>query len=335
MFVPNVLITNYCNQNCSFCFAKKLMAHKRESKEMSLNDFKVLIKKIKAEDINNKMIKFLGGEPTLHSQFDQIIEYSATKFASISIFTNGIFSDKRAKFMEQFYPKISFVYNVSTPGFLENNSIREIVCKRIKDSARLTEVSIAVTLIPKTSYLTILNKIPLEVLKNITHIRMGVANPIIGEKNFYQFDEFNKIGFGLVALIKKIKIINPKISISFDCGFTRCMFSEKQYSYIKKNVKIFQGFGCFGKASFVDIKTNLDVIHCYALSNPDSYNVKRDSLSKINNHYSLKKYIYINKIILDKCKTCRYFGDTSEKCSGPCSAFKFNILRKHNVVKEI
>ena len=40
MLPLNILITNFCNQNCPFCFASSEMNNKLIKKEMSLDDFK-------------------------------------------------------------------------------------------------------------------------------------------------------------------------------------------------------------------------------------------------------------------------------------------------------
>lgn len=68
MLPPNILITNFCNQNCPFCFTRAEMSNKLIRKEMSLENFKKTLLKIK-KNPEIQVVKLLGGEPTLHSRF--------------------------------------------------------------------------------------------------------------------------------------------------------------------------------------------------------------------------------------------------------------------------
>ncbi len=73
---PNILITNYCNQSCSFCFANKLMT-KDSAKEMSLKNYISLLEYLKRSKINK--VYLMGGEPTLHSNFKELFNVTIKK----------------------------------------------------------------------------------------------------------------------------------------------------------------------------------------------------------------------------------------------------------------
>ena len=85
----SIVITNFCNQNCSFCFARNEMAEALK-KEMSLDQFKLVLDKSQKAKIH--VIYLLGGEPTLHSKFPQLLDIASKKILFIKIFTNGIFT---------------------------------------------------------------------------------------------------------------------------------------------------------------------------------------------------------------------------------------------------
>lgn len=83
-----VYITEQCNAHCYNCFNK----HFRRNLEMPYFLFEDICKYLSTNGI--KILKILGGEPTLHSQWEKVIDCSQKYFESISIFSNGILMDK-------------------------------------------------------------------------------------------------------------------------------------------------------------------------------------------------------------------------------------------------
>ena len=69
----NIAITNYCNLNCPYCFANKFI----DSEKQSLNENQ--LDKILDFLFYSKLNKYkyrigiIGGEPTLHPQFQDIV----------------------------------------------------------------------------------------------------------------------------------------------------------------------------------------------------------------------------------------------------------------------
>ena len=81
-------ITNYCNLNCSFCSLDN-----RIKKEMSVDEFNVVIKKIKKYTDN--IYLHVKGEPLLHSRLDEILKICNDNNINVSITTNGTLLDKK------------------------------------------------------------------------------------------------------------------------------------------------------------------------------------------------------------------------------------------------
>ena len=80
-------ITNYCNLNCSFCSLDN-----RIKKEMSVDEFNIVIKKIKKYTDN--IYLHVKGEPLLHSRLDEILKICNDNNINVSITTNGTLLDK-------------------------------------------------------------------------------------------------------------------------------------------------------------------------------------------------------------------------------------------------
>lgn len=322
MLPPNILITNFCNQNCPFCFARAEMSNKLVKKEMSLKDFKnVLLKMKKNPEI--KTVKLLGGEPTLHSRFEEIINLSLKYFPFVQIFTNGIFSDRLTRFLIEKSPRIGFTFNVFTPGFIGNHKIRMLVLKRINQIINYAPITLSLTFDMNTDLKTFFNLIESDLLKKIHSFRLGFSNPVAGEKNFYQFSDFPKTGKQVAYLILKIRELNKKAAIELNCGFTRCMFTNEEFKLIKKETN-FYGFSCFGKTASFDLQTDLTAFHCFPLSTQHKIDTKNKSFKNVDKRLIQKRLEYWKKIRQNVCVKCPFYGFGKDKCPGPCLGFLIN-----------
>ncbi len=81
-------ITNNCNLNCSFCSEIK-----KQKKEMTVNDFKIIISKIK--DYTDYIYLHIKGEPLLHSKLDEILSICDDNKIHVNITTNGTLLKER------------------------------------------------------------------------------------------------------------------------------------------------------------------------------------------------------------------------------------------------
>lgn len=76
-------LTLRCNLSCTFCFNRGISA----TTEMNISDFEKVISVI--SDIGVREIDMLGGEPTLHPEFSQIVDIIYRNKIKTTISTNG------------------------------------------------------------------------------------------------------------------------------------------------------------------------------------------------------------------------------------------------------
>lgn len=81
-------ITNKCNLNCSFCSEIK-----KEKKEMSIEEFKIVLDKIK--DYTDYIYLHIKGEPLTHSKLDEILSICDKNNIFVNITTNGTLLKER------------------------------------------------------------------------------------------------------------------------------------------------------------------------------------------------------------------------------------------------
>ena len=85
--VAHLEISNKCNLNCAYCYTGP-----KEEKELSTNDWKVIIKKL--ADAGIFQVTFGGGEPTLRKDLFKLAEYVSDYGMNLGMTTNGISLDK-------------------------------------------------------------------------------------------------------------------------------------------------------------------------------------------------------------------------------------------------
>ena len=106
--ILRVCLTYRCNTSCEFCYAKGLL--EKFPKDMSLGDFAYLTKWAKAQGW--KKIFFLGGEPTVHPQFEEILDTCYREQIIVHLSTNGLFGKELLKkFKSSYVWHITFSYH--------------------------------------------------------------------------------------------------------------------------------------------------------------------------------------------------------------------------------
>src|SRR5512147_2778352 len=92
----HIRLLEKCNLKCSSCYAKQ----RDRSEMMSFELYKDIIKSINEFQNPRKepaVIYLSGGEPLLHPQFDEILDYAYTKFSGVTILTNGVLVKSKMK----------------------------------------------------------------------------------------------------------------------------------------------------------------------------------------------------------------------------------------------
>ena len=104
VYSMDVMVTDRCNADCPHCINKSY----RTAAEISVPDFKNLAKCLSG--IGYSQLRLMGGEPTIHPSFSDIVKISQTEFRHVVVMTNG-----RGDSFLQFKPRDSdrVVYNLN------------------------------------------------------------------------------------------------------------------------------------------------------------------------------------------------------------------------------
>ena len=88
--MANIMITKRCNLNCGYCFANEFV-NSDNSTDIDIDGFKKILDFI-LSDGSEKRIGLIGGEPTLHHRFGDILDIllSEERADRVILYTNGI-----------------------------------------------------------------------------------------------------------------------------------------------------------------------------------------------------------------------------------------------------
>lgn len=118
-------LTTYCNLNCKFCFSK---SGKPRKNEMGTKEIKRVIRQMKDAEVMSVFLT--GGEPTLHPDFIEIVNYVFELGMDCFVLTNG--TQLNAKLLSRIPNRIYFVMSfdginshLDSHGGLDFASVKE------------------------------------------------------------------------------------------------------------------------------------------------------------------------------------------------------------------
>ncbi len=311
----NLILTNYCNRACPYCFAQEKINLARRLTKDEKNPSYISLANVDAyldflERSNYKRLKLLGGEPTLHPKLADIVTRGLQRNMEIIIFTNGLWSKKIQKLFQDLEdPQIRFVFNVNEPH-LHKKSENRIQNKALKIAGKRGSISFNIHR-ENFDLLFLCNLLEMYGLLRI--IRLGLACPIVGTNNVYlPTHKLEQVGHRLIQQLRRLEKRN--ILGSFDCGFPLCMFTLQGLGSLTHTT--INGFSSIC-GSVIDVGPDLTAWPCFPLSR--ILNVK---LTKFADQTALQGYFDKHLAPLrnfgsrERCLGCKYLH--RGQCTGGC-----------------
>jgi len=273
-------------------------------------------------------IAFSGGEPTLHSKFTQAVELFRKDFFRIHINTNGTFSDETAEYLQGLGKQIFLYFNVTTPGFIFNKTIRDRVLTHIKKLSDTLNVSVIITSKFQSTKeaMMIMDLFSEKLIKKVT-VRLGVEGVTAGASNYNRLRDFPRIGKPFIQTFRYAAARGAK-DVKIGKSITPCMFTEKDRRYLKRKGYL-KTIHCHpeDEGLWFSINPALETYMCYPLLHLDRKRiVKNTNLRKLRDIYRKKQGEYEVSHALPECKKCPFYGLEEGKCPGPCAGFRINAL---------
>ena len=258
------------------------------------------------------VVSLLGGEPTLHSKFKEIVTQVSKKGYPIKIFTNGTTASLRG--IHGIAPHdIRIILNLNMPDTYNAKEWKQIEtnCMLLKDQIALSFNIYK----PDFSWEYIKEAILQWGLKR--SVRIGIAQPIKGMDNAYlQEKDLQPASSRLVTMAEDLAMHG--ITLGFDCGFRACTFTKEELGILAECGTHFL-FAC---KPVLDIGPQLMTWRCFPFSvGPGVILTDFSSLKEVERYFSEKWASIQKKGNTDECGECRNMQTAS--CNGGCLSRSF------------
>ena len=325
--MANILLTNRCVRQCPYCFAGQEMAQASRSDSISWENLIYLADLLQAS--GERRVSLLGGEPTLHPEFLDILLYLVERRFTVTFFTSGILSKKKLEECARHaarlpVSRVTFVCNLNNPQQTPTS----------KSELEALHAFLAV-LGPWTmpAFTIYRPDFELDFLFDLAErygmkkrLRLGLAHPIPGATNEALGPE--EIGHVLERLCSYQDAFHAlRLRPSLDCGFPSCRLTDEQLGWLTR---------LSGKVEFkctpaVDITPAMEVYSCFPLSAWNRRSVfEFDSFKQITEYYGRMQKLIRSELggIYPECTTCVQREEGSCAGGGLCQAV--NRLRQED-----
>lgn len=325
-------INRSCDMRCKWCYAQG--TNYNVSDDMSLEMVKKAISIIKSFGINKVVL--IGGEPTRHKQFKEILKICHENAIQPSIITNGL-SLSNSKYLEDLIELGLKNINLSIKGQTKEDYLNFVGIDCFDSIVRSIDNILNRKLNLTVSYvLTNENVCGLFDLFSRLN-RMGVKNFYISFCNPY-FDGQNISNYGIEIfelidnfIVQCNKLFNAKIRFNFHMTLPLCLWPKPFIDKLVQNKSVSTSCQLHNRSGII-FDTNLNVIPCNSLYNYPYLIYGKD----YNDYTSLKEVLYSNEInksfekLLsapsDQCVSCKDFIYCAGGCLLQWFTYDFNKL---------
>ena len=267
--MTNILLTYRCNLHCSYCFANEFV--NKENKDITISNFLKAVSFITKNETAD--IGLIGGEPTLHPGFREIMELliANQRVSQISLFTNGLLLDR---FILQItHPKVRILVNCNSPEVIgekafsgiKQNLDTLIMQYGMKDRVRLS-INLYSDDMDYAYIMELLQRYQLH------RLRFSLTVPDFSSRiEDDQLEYFQKRKPFLLEFYRKMDSI--KVLPYSDCNHTPyCIWTDKEKEWLEDYVSRYPEINsnlishCSRCFPAVDILPSLHAIRCFGMS---------------------------------------------------------------------
>jgi collagenase-like PrtC family protease len=297
----NIVITTRCNRTCDYCFGGKHVA--RQDMD-TIHAIKVLDIMLAS---GFRQVRLLGGEPTLHVHFKDILRAAVERGFETLIFSNGLMSSEALEAildipLEQCRVMINLNFNSPAK---ERTRVSEVA--KILGERAFVGVNIYSPGMPLEDASDFVTSHGLQRM-----IRVGLAHPRLDRQNHYLHPRhYQRVGEELEHFLNVIH--QDGFSLSFDCGFVPCMFTSGFFELAGITPREL-GHRC---NPIPDILPDQTAIHCFPLGELDELPISGiRTLQEMRTLHENRVGVFKNIGIFRECSRCVFLQN--DTCTGGC-----------------
>lgn len=307
--MPNLMLTNWCNYKCPYCFGMDRMVPKVAAQAMSDEVFLGILQWLEKTHYN-RAIHLMGGEPTLHPKFEWIVDtllehdYPITIFSNLATENAPLYAEKLAML------PIAWVVNVNPPykWTPEQKTRIETSLRHLGKAASLT-----FNVMPDEED----NDWAIHLIETfgLSHsIKVGFVLPTYTQSNYALNDnEYKIVAERVVRLAQNAE--KKGITLEYECGVPTCAFTNEQLGILWRCGSAVRS-GC---CSRLDITPFGEVIYCLSLATIASkYYYEFGNYDEAKNWFETIFAPYRRLGRVTDCATCNLMNP--EQCNGACLA---------------
>ena len=315
--MANISLTATCNRACSFCFAADAMdARGPSNKYMPLDRFESALDFLVRSHIPEA--RLLGGEPTIHPNFEAIVDRVLARGLRLLVFSGGLIPEKALRKLERVPPaELAVLLNVIPPatGKPQELARQEEVFRRLGD-----RIILGVTIDSPAVQIGFLLDL-IERYGLARSVRLGLAHPTLNGSNSYLHPRhYPEVGrrvteFGLLAQEHGVRL-------DFDCGWVPCMFPDGALAALGKTSDEV-GLRC---NPILDLLPDGQVISCYPLATHETAALGPDRDAQgMRVHFSRRQEPDRRFMLYRECESCSW--RERGECTGGCLSASLGRLR--------
>jgi len=265
------------------------------------------------ESSSIRQARLLGGEPTLHPQFSELLAQASSRGMHVLLFTHGWMPEAALQALEGLSSdkcRVIINMNAKLPG----GDREAMEARRVAVIKRLGERAQPGYNISRRTF----RLEPLIPLIRVTGcrkaIRLGIAQPTLAGKNEHLPPKhYRAVGAQIASFAGQAAAAG--VALEFDCGFVRCMFSESELSELQA-AKADTGWRC---NPVLDVDLDGSVFHCFPLAEQFKTQLTGGrEAAALRAELSLATSLYRQAGIFRECSSCAQ--KQKGLCSGGCLA---------------
>jgi organic radical activating enzyme len=308
----NIVLTTQCSKNCPYCFAAYSRA-KQSKQEISVQTFREIMEKMGQRD----SFKVLGGEPTDHPQFIELMRIAHKAGKKVGILSNFLFNNKIRNFLSEEIldnRKYGFLVNASDLDEKNRMSLWRENYNQVYQALYQKDLELKIvcgtTIDHKKTADYYKHYIDFLLANTIAIEKLRFAIPFQGgpRKSYAKIINNKMLGATVLTIVKHC-VSNDVLPLLDEVLFP-CLFNNKdELRYIRKFLmNKEEHFKCKGIP--FDVFPDKTISYCYPLKeivnvHLDDYDNINEAICSIKNKYMIMKHD-AKKHLPQECLQCQY-----------------------------
>jgi len=231
--MANVAISGVCNLRCPYCFAGSYLAASREQGAAFIDAaaFEQRLDFLVRSGIPEA--RLIGGEPTLHPAFPDLVARARARGLHVVVFTHGLMPPRALDCLAGLPADACTVLVNMNAGAASARPDPAEAAQRIETLIRLGGRATPGFTIYRPDF-DLAGLLPVVLGTGCRPaIRLGLAQPMLGGGNAYLHPkQYRAAGARIAAFAREAAAAG--VALQFDCGFVRCMFTEQELAVLEQ-----------------------------------------------------------------------------------------------------